>query len=193
MAVGAGATLGVAAAQEGGIRAAAADTAIQLQITDLWLKKSVDIYRRLDMTVKEGRVLITGSVPTADDRVEAIRLAWQANGVRQVINEIRVDSGDGIGGYATDVWITSNLKSRLLLDKYVQSINYNVDTVGGVVYLMGVAQDQKELERVVDHARNLKYVKNVVSYVRLRGEVPAGVQDPTGAPLTGATPDPGYN
>lgn len=180
VAVGAGATLGVAAAQEGGLTAAATDAAIRLKIHDLWFKHDIDMYRRLDMTVKEGRVLITGSAANPDMRVDAIRLAWQADGVKQVINEVRVDGGDGVKGYVTDTWVTGNLKTRLMLDKEIQSINYTIDTAGGTVYLMGVAQNQRELDRVIDHARNLNYVSNVVSYVRLRGEVPAGVQEPTG-------------
>ncbi|MBI1216723.1 MAG: BON domain-containing protein [Alphaproteobacteria bacterium] len=187
VAAGAGATVGVAAAQEGGLKQATTDAAIRLQISDLWLKKSVDMYRRLSMTVTEGRVLITGSVPYPDMRVDAIRLAWQADGVRQVINEVRVDDGPGITGYMTDTWITGDIKTHLMFDKYVQSINYTIDTVGGTVYLMGVAQDQKELDRVLDYARNTKYVKNVVSYVRLRGETPPGMQTPTGAPDAAAS------
>lgn len=170
VAAGAGATVGVAAAQEGGVKAAAADGAIQVQITDYWLKHSVDMYRRLDMTVKEGRVLITGSVPTADMRVDAVRLAWRAEGVKQVLNEIKVDEGNGIGGYAKDTWITGDIKTHLLLDKEVDSINYTIDTVGGTVYLMGIAQDQKELDRVLNHARGTKYVKDVVNYVRMKNE-----------------------
>lgn len=184
LAAGAGATLGVAAAQEGGIKGAAVDAAIRLKIADLWLKHDIDMYRRIDMTVKEGRVLITGSVPDPDMRVDAVRLAWQADGVRQVINEIKVNSSPGVTGFVKDTWITGSISSRLLLDKYVQSINYNVDTVGGTVYLMGVAQDQRELDRVIGYARNTKYVKNVVSYVRLRGETPPGVQTPTGVPAS---------
>jgi osmotically-inducible protein OsmY len=178
-AAGAGATMGVAAAQEGGIKGATTDATIRIQIADAWFRHSVEMYGKLDMTVKEGRVLITGSVPSPDMRVDAVRLVWQVQGVRQVINEIRVDGGDGVSGYVTDTWITSNIKSRLLLDKYIQSINYSIETVGGVVYLMGIAQDQKELDRVTSYARNTKYVKNVISYVRLRGEVPAGIQTPT--------------
>lgn len=172
-AAGAGASVGVAAAQEGGLKGAAADTAIRLAVTDAWLKHNLDMYSRLSMTVKEGRVLVTGSVPTPDMRVDAIRLVWQAQGVKQVINEIRVDGGDGVTGYMTDTWVTGNIKTRVMLDKYIQSINYSIETVGGVVYLMGVAQDQKELDRVISYARNTKHVKNVVSYVRLRGEIPA--------------------
>ncbi len=186
LAIGAGAAAGVAAAKEGGIRKSVSDAAIKLQIADLWLKHDASLFRRLSTTVEEGRVLITGTVPTPDARVDAIRLAWQAEGVREVINEITVDKSEGISGYASDTWITGQLKSKLLLDKYVQSINYTVETVNGTVYLMGVAQDQKELDRVINHARTVGRVRNVVSYVRMRGETPPALQTPT-ARVTGAT------
>lgn len=173
IAAGAGATVGVAAAQEGGLKSAATDTSIRIQITDAWFKHNVDMYKRLSMTVREGRVLVTGSVPTPDMRVDAIRLVWQVDGVKQVINEVRVDGGDGISGYMTDTLVTGNIKSQILIDREIQSINYTVETVGGVVYLMGVAQSQTELDRVINYARNTRYVKNVVSYVRLRSDPPA--------------------
>jgi osmotically-inducible protein OsmY len=178
LAAGAGATVGLAAAQEGGLKTATTDAAIRVAITDLWLKNDVNMYRRVGMTVKEGRVLLTGDVPDPEMRVDAVRLAWQADGVRQVINEIKVEGGGGVTGYVSDSWITSNIRTRMTLDKYVQSINYTVETVGGTVYLMGIAQDQKELDRVIDYARNAKYVKAVTSYVRLRGETPPGIVNP---------------
>ena len=180
MALGAGAGLGVAAAQEGGITEAATDAAIRIQIHDMWFRHNVDMYRNLDMTVKEGRVLVTGTVTDPDMRVDAIRLAWQADGVRQVINEIRVEDSKSIKNYIQDTWITGQLRTKLTFDKEVQSINYTIDTVKGTVYIMGVAQDDMERQRVIDHARNLAYVNNVVSYVRLRGETPAGLQPRTG-------------
>lgn len=176
VAAGAGATLGIAAAQEGGITGAATDTSIRIQIMDSWFRHDVELYRRLGLTVREGRVLITGTVPTPDNRVEAIRLAWQVKEVKQVINEIRVDEeGATVGSYVQDTWITGNVKTLLMFDKQVQSINYTVETVGGTVYLMGIAQSQHELDRAINHARNTKFVKNVVSYVRLRGEPAAGM------------------
>lgn len=183
-AAGVGATVGVAAAQEGGIKAAVTDKAIHIKISDLWFKRSLEMYRKLNLNVKEGRVLVAGSLPTADMRVEAIRLAWQAEGVRQVINEIKIDDGGGFTGFATDNWINGSIAARLLLDKYVQSINYNIETANGTVYIMGIAQNQAELNRVLDIARNTRFVKNVVSYARLRGETPAGALPPT----TGAPP-----
>jgi osmotically-inducible protein OsmY len=175
--VGAGASLGVAAAQEGGIRGELTDDAIKLQIVDLWVKKDLNMFSKLSATVKEGRVLVTGSVPNPDMRVEAIRLVWQAQGVKQVLNEVSVDNGPGVTGAVMDTWVTSSLKTKLMFDKHIQSINYNVDTVAGNVYLMGVAQDRQELGRVMDYARNINHVKNVVSYVRLRYEDPAGITE----------------
>ena len=175
LAVGAGASVGVASSQEGGVRGAITDDAIQLKIDDLWAKNDFTMFRKLNVTVKEGRVLLTGSVPNPDMRVEAVRLAWQAEGVRQVLNEITVDEGGGIKGAVLDSWITSILKTKLMLDKYIISINYNIDTVNGNVYLMGVAQNQKELARVMDYARNASHVHNVVSYVRLKYEDPDNV------------------
>ena len=182
LAVGAGASLGVASAQEGGVRGAITDDAIQLKINDLWVKNDFTMFRKLNVTVKEGRVLLTGSVPDPDMRVEAVRLAWQADGVKQVLNEIAVDEGGGVKGVMVDGWITSNIKAKLMMDKYVQSINYNIDTVNGNVYLMGIAQNQKELARVMEYARNAGHVHNVVSYVRLRYEDPDNV---TGASSNG--------
>jgi osmotically-inducible protein OsmY len=178
--IGAGAATGVAAAKEGGLRRAWSDTQIRVYLTDLWFRHDVDMYRRLDFTVNEGRVLITGQVPDPQMRVDAVRLAWQTPGVRQVINEIEVtgqEGGDGITGFARDAWITSRLRTKILLDRHVQSINYSIDTVGGTVYLMGVAQNESELNRVIDIARNMSYVQQVVSYVRLRGENPPGLRD----------------
>src|SRR3546814_947987 len=102
--VGAAAAGGVVAAQERPAEEAVSDTAIRLTINDLWLKEDVDLYQRLGLSVNEGRVLVTGQVPTQEDRLTAIRLAWQADGVREVINAVEVAESEGISGYAREAW-----------------------------------------------------------------------------------------
>lgn len=169
IATGAGATLGIAAAQEGGLSRAASDLKIQAHINDLWFRSDVESFLKLDLTVNQGRVLVTGVVQNPDERVEAIRLAWQPEGVKQVINEIQVAKSGGIVGFARDKWITTRLRTALTLDREVQSINYSIDTVSGVVYLIGVAQNQSELNRVIETARTIPDVRRVVSYVKLAG------------------------
>lgn len=171
LALGAGAAVGSAAIQEGGITVAAKDTKIKLAITDAWVQKDFEMFRNLTLNVKEGRVLITGSVPNPDMRVEAVRLAWKADGVKQVLNEIMVDEEKaGIGTIISDSVITGSLKTKIMFDNDINSVNYNIDTNKGNIYLMGVARNQEELDKVIEYARTTKNVNNVVNYVRLREE-----------------------
>ncbi len=179
----AGAVGGIAAAREGGLTQAAIDARIALEINDLWFKYDTDAFLKLNMTVEQGRVLVTGVVQNPDQRVEAVRLAWQPSGVVQVINEVRVANSEGITGFARDSWITGKLRTKLIFDRDVQSINYTIDTVQAVVYLMGIAQDQAELNKVIALARDTGFVKNVVSYVKLAGAPIEGITEPMMNPI----------
>lgn len=190
VATGVGASAGIAASKEGGITGAVNDKWIQTQINDAWIKYDVDTFAKLDTTVQQGRVLITGVVQNPDARVEAVRLAWQVKGVKQVINEIRVAESEGIQGFLRDNWISTRLRGAMLLDRDIDSIHYTLDTVQGVVYLMGVARDQAELNRVIETARTIPHVKQVVSYVKMPGEQvgtpPSATSTDSGASMTAA-------
>jgi osmotically-inducible protein OsmY len=169
-AIGAGASVATAASEERGLNNAARDLAIRTKISALWLDHSDALLTSADILISEGRVLLTGSVPTQKMRVDAVRLAWKAAGVKEVINEIRVTSSGGTSGFARDGWISTKLKTRLTLDNQVFSINYSIDTVGGTIYLMGIAQNATELERVRNHARQIKYVRRIVSHVIMKND-----------------------
>ncbi len=170
IAIGAASSLGLAAAQEGGIPRAVNDNIVQLRIADKWLEHDFEMFRKLDLTIKQGRVLITGSVPTPDMRVEAVRLAWQVNGVNQVLNEITIEDDEGVLSLMADSVITSTIKTKIMFDKKIESINYSIDTTNGNVYIMGIAQDKRELDFVLDHAKNTEMVANVISYVHMRDD-----------------------
>jgi osmotically-inducible protein OsmY len=166
--IGVGATAGTAAMEERGLSGAADDTALRLRINALLSDKDERLWRKVGMQVYMGRVLLTGTLETAEMRAEAVKLAWQAEGVKEVINEIQLAGSGGASGLARDTWISTQLKSALLFDKQVSSINYSIETVGGTVYLIGLAQDQRERDRVMNHARGLNYVKKVVNYVKIK-------------------------
>jgi osmotically-inducible protein OsmY len=170
VAAGGAAAVTTAALEERGLKAAVNDNVIRARILDKWIDHSEEMTRKVDIGVTEGRVLLTGIVPNQQMRLDAVRFAWQADGVKEIINEIQVDSSAGIGTFARDTWITTQLISKLTFDKRVSSINYSVETVAGTVYLMGIAQDQAELNRVQNHARNLSHVRRVVTYVRLKDD-----------------------
>ena len=165
--VGAGAAAGVAAFEERTIGTVADDAKIAAQIRLTIMDRGPDYALKIGIEVFEGRVLLTGLVSTENMRAEAVRKSWGISGVKDVLNEIQISSGSLIGT-ARDAWISAQLTTRIAMDEKVYSINYVIETVGGVVYLLGIAQNQKELNRVIAHSRNLKYVKKVISHVRLK-------------------------
>ncbi len=167
-AVGAGATAAVAASEERGLDGAAIDTRIRADINAAWADANLEIWQDLGLDVVERRVLLTGKVPKPAERAEAVRLVWRVEGVREVIDEIKVSDKGDVGNYARDAWISTQLRAKLLLDKDIMSINYSIETVDQVVYLIGIAQNQAELDRVINYARSLSYVQKVVNYVWLK-------------------------
>ena len=166
--VGAVAAAGVAASHERGLEATIDDNKISLSINAALIGEDPELFARVSTKVVEGRVLLAGVVPAPEDKVTASRLAWTAPGVREIINEIQVTEGDGLAGLSKDSWILTKLKTRLLADTDISSLNYSIEAVRATVYLMGIAQSQEELERVIRHARDIKGVRNIVSYVQQR-------------------------
>jgi osmotically-inducible protein OsmY len=170
-AVGGGAAVGVAAVQERGIKTRVSDLKIETMILKEFLVTEIKSLAVIDVEVYEGRVLLTGTKTKLAD--QAVALSWKADGVKEVINEIQLSKSSTVANYAKDTWITTQLTTKLTLDEDVLSINYAIETVNGTVYLIGIAQDKKELGRVIAHAGNVQYVRNVVNHVRIKDPPPS--------------------
>lgn len=182
--IGVGATGAVAASQERGMGGAVGDTQIRTAINYLWLDYNKDMYHQLNLNVHEGRVMLTGVVARQDLRDEAIKRAWRAKGVKEVIDEIIVDPKGSSGTYARDSWIATQLKAKLMFDKNIFSINYSTETVRGQIYVLGIAQDATERDLMLNNARSIEYVRRVVSYVLLKDD-PRRQGMPPGSVTTG--------
>lgn len=159
------ATAGVSVAQERTTEQAITDAEIKLTLGNKLLNADRGLFADVSTEVVEGRVLLAGEVDTPEDRIRASQLVWETEGVRELINELQVGEGQGAGSYAEDVWISTQLRAKLLTDVDVNAINYNVETVGQTVHLIGVARDEQELLRVVEIASKVPGVRNVVSHV----------------------------
>ena len=164
--VGAGATAGVAAYEQRSVGDQAKDIKIHTQITSAWLQYDQMFPIDFGVEVYEGRVLLTGIAKEEQKRADAVRLAWTADGVREVYNEIQVGEG---GHLARDSWITTQLTSKITFDKEISAINYAIETVDGTIYLIGAARDQAELDKVIAHARTIEFVRKIVSHVEVKG------------------------
>ena len=144
------------------------DTVIRTLVSQSWDQFKPDLAHDLDATVYQGRVLITGRVPSQDWRQEAVQRAWKVDGVKEVYDEIEVGPETHFSDEARDTVISTRLRNDLLFDSNIKSINYTVKTEGGVVYVIGSARSQSELDLVTNYARNIANVRRVVSYVKIR-------------------------
>ncbi len=168
--VGGAASAGVAASEERGIKGAADDAVIRVKINEAWVKEDFDTFNRLNLQIYEGRVLVSGRVPDQAQADKAVQAAWKPDGVREVINEIEISEGGGLNDFANDTLINARLDADLLFDGDVDSINYSTRAVAGTVYLLGVAQDRAELDRVFRIARDVPNVKRVISHVIMKDD-----------------------
>lgn len=164
-----GATTSVAtsAAEERGLGGVISDAEIKSRVMSLYSQTDMPLNSHIEVVVRQGVVLLSGVVESQKEQIEAVRLAWMAKGVQEVHDEITVGSSAGLGSMAKDSWISTQLKTKILFDDKVSSINYNLHTIEGVIYLMGIAKSQQELDHVIDQARHISGVKKVVSYVRI--------------------------
>jgi osmotically-inducible protein OsmY len=165
LAVGAGASLMTASQTEKGLKVSAKDLRIKTEINHNLFQKDHELFGAVKVSVDNGKVLITGSVPSPQDRIEISKLSWKVGNVREVINEVQVTNKASFTNRAKDLLINKSLQTQLLLDQSINFINFSVDTVNGVVYIFGIARDQAEINRIIKHARNINYVENIVNYM----------------------------
>jgi osmotically-inducible protein OsmY len=138
------------------------------------------LYTNVSTSVIEGRVHLSGTVLTEEERRRATQLAWSTAGVKEVVNDIEVtEETSGLVATARDRWISAKIRARILADTSIRDVNYTIDTQNRVVFIMGIAQDRGELERVLDHARAIEGVERVVNYAVLKDD-PRRFSEPPG-------------
>lgn len=165
--VGTGAAVGTAAYQERGVQGVTRDLATASKLRTALLNEGEAFATGVGVEVYEGRALLTGTLATEEMRAKAVALAWKAEGVKDVINEIQIREAN-FRDLARDSWITTQLKSKITFDKNIHAINYSIETVNGIVYLIGIAQNQEELDRIIAHARGISYVRQIINHVRVK-------------------------
>lgn len=158
-------------AQERSVGNAVDDAGILLQLKHVYAKHDAkDLFANVEIKVIEGRVLLTGNVDKPESKIQAVRLAWQVPGVREVIDEIQINDQSGIWNYTRDLWISTQIRARLIATKGIRSVNYSIITVNQTVYVMGIAHDTQELDKVTYIASTTSYVQRVVSYVQMKDD-----------------------
>ena len=162
--LGAGARTGLALAEDRPVEEIWGDTLLKVTINKKLLETSFsETFWSLNTTIFEGRVLITGNVKNTTLRDQVSQMVWGVKGVREVLNEIEIQETNNVTQIARDKFIQTSLQARMLGDKIVSDINYKMIAHNNVLYIIGVAQRQGELEKVVAHARAIRDEKSFVN------------------------------
>lgn len=164
---GVGAVAVAAGTTEKGLGTSFNDGIIKTKISEAYFKEHVNLYSNIKIDVNIGSVLLTGDVEEPEQAVKAVQLAWQVNGVIEVINEIDVSNKASIKDRAKDLASEAQLRGKLITDPDISSLNYSIDVVNGVVYLSGIAGSEDEMNLVINHAQELRFGTTVINYIRI--------------------------
>ena len=144
------------------------DALIKTVIKNTYFDQSGNLFFNVDVEVSQGRVLLTGTVENMDLKIEATRIAWGVEDVKTVINEIQISNSDNIFNFADDLVISTKVSGRLILEEEVNSLNYNIETVNKVVYIIGIANSDDEQKKVIDIANDVYGVEGVIDYITIK-------------------------
>lgn len=161
------------------------DTQIKSGILGEFSKVDHTYLMDVNIDIWEQNVMVTGMVDSKGKYYDVMSLVKQDNRIKTVYDHLVIADQETIDAYhraedeygknavpadsatqsVSDVWIESQIKALLLAEKGVSSVNYRWQSVQNVVYIMGEAQSDAELEKVLSIVRRIKGVTKVVSHI----------------------------
>ncbi|MEO1015796.1 MAG: BON domain-containing protein [Pseudomonadota bacterium] len=119
----------------------------------------------VDLTVFEGRVMLTGTVRDAAAQRQLVRHAFSADNVVQVIDETIIGDKTSFARGLGDARIDAGLRARLTTSGKVRGGDVKIAVSQGAIYLLGVARDRAALERILKTAKTAGDASVVVSHI----------------------------
>jgi osmotically-inducible protein OsmY len=117
--------------------------------------------------VLDGRIFITGKVDTVEEKLKITKLGWEIKGARSVKNDLKIKEAFNFKQTAKDVLITSQLRTAMITNKKIKSANYDIDTYKKIVYVYGISQNEEERAEVINEAKQVLDVQDVVTSIFL--------------------------
>ena len=117
-------------------------------------------YKQVFLNVKviDGTAILSGRVEKAEDKLKMTKFAWETAGIKAVRNDIVVADETSFRQRAKDILISSQLSAALLINKKINSRNYNLETINGKIYIYGMARTSAEIGRASCRERVLPTV-----------------------------------
>ena len=144
------------------------DATIKVNIAAKFLNAGNNLFVNINTSVLEGRVLLTGLVDNQEIRIDAVRLVWEVEGVKEIINEIEIGDRSTLTDYASDLWINTQARGVAAKTVGIKSITFNFETIKGKIYIAGISSRPDLLDEMVTALKNIKGVNEIVNYVVIK-------------------------
>lgn len=133
------------------------------------LRDSLGDRAHVNVTSYNRQVLLTGEVPTAQDKQTAEQVVARVENVRSIVNELGVQGHSTLSQRSSDVLTSGKIKAALVDAKDLQVNAFKVVTERGTAYLMGRVT-QREANRATEIARGTSGVQKVVRVFEILSE-----------------------
>ena len=146
------------------------DATIKVNIAAKFLNAGNNLFVNINTSVLEGRILLTGLVDNQEIRIDAVRLVWEVEGVKEIINEIEIGNRSTLKDYASDLWINTQARGVAAKVVGIKAITFNFETIQGKIYIAGMSNRADLLEEMILALKNIKGVNEIVNYVIIKEE-----------------------
>jgi len=145
------------------------------QLADSWLTTKIqaqyfaddDIKARfINVSTHDGVVTLSGRVESAESKQQALQIAQNTDGVREirdhlVIGLAQARDGSSAAEQMDAAWITTKIQAKYFADPSVNGRDINVTTTNGVVTLSGRVDSEQAKQQAVAIARGTDGVARV--------------------------------
>ena len=143
------------------------DSIMQKTISAKILSKDKKYLLSVKTKVLDGRIFITGKVDSPEEKLLITKLAWETKGARSVRNDIKIKEEFNFKQSAKDLLITSQLRTAIIVNKNIKATNYQIDTYKKKIYIYGIAETKEEQSLVIEEAKEILDVEEVISSILL--------------------------
>ena len=143
------------------------DSIMHKNLTARLAMKEKSYLLSISTKVIDGRIFLTGKVINPEEKLIITKIAWETSGARSVKNDIKIKEKFNFQKSAKDLLITSQLRTALIFNKKIKATNYQIDTYKSKIFIYGIAITSDERKEVINKAKQILDVKDVVSSILL--------------------------
>jgi hyperosmotically inducible protein len=143
------------------------DSTISSHIKNEMIKDSTVKARQIDVDTVGGHVTLTGVVETKTEVRRAIEISEGVQGVKSVKNNLQIGTKSWTE-VVSDKYLVSKIKSKLIVEPEMRSLNIDVDAHKGVVTLTGIVESRNQKQRAIEIAQTTENTVRVVDNLQVR-------------------------